>query len=36
VMMPYLLEEASKPTASPQTRFIVNQLALLATPPENR
>jgi len=36
IMMPYLLEEASKPTASPQTRFIVNQLSLMVTPPDSR
>jgi len=35
VMMPYLLEEASKPTASPQTRFIVNQLSLMVAPLED-
>ena len=31
-MMPYLLEAASRPTASPSTRSIVNQLALQIPP----
>lgn len=31
-MMPYLLEAASRPTASPSTRAIVNQLALQIPP----
>ena len=35
VMLPYLLEEASRPTASPQTRYIVNQLSYMITPPDS-